>query len=337
MSATREVVIKADSLAKQFKTVKKESGIKGAVKNLFRSEKSIKKAVDDVSFEIKRGEIVGYIGPNGAGKSTTIKMMCGILNPTSGEILINGKSPVRERQKVVRDLGVVFGQRSQLYWDLRLGESFELLRRIYEVEKSAFDERMRELDAILNIGEFIDKPVRQLSLGQRMRGDLAASMLHSPSILFLDEPTIGLDVEVKHSVRKFIKEINAKYQTTIILTTHDLDDIQALCERIIIINQGKIISDCSLEELIETSLSHRLLIADTYDENVSFSHPKAEVSAIGTQRLQLKFEKNAISAAELIGELSKVCLVKDLQIKEADINDVIMQIYANSSGRQAQD
>ncbi|HAN20586.1 MAG TPA: sugar ABC transporter ATP-binding protein, partial [Clostridiales bacterium] len=203
-----EPVIKATHLTKEFVVNKKSKGIRGAIINLFVTDKTIKKAVDDISFEVNKGEIIGFIGPNGAGKSTTIKMMCGILNPTSGEVLIKGLSPQKQRQEIVKDLGVVFGQRSQLYWDLRLGESFELLRRIYQVDVRKYDDNMEELDRILNINEIINTPVRQLSLGQRMRGDLAAAMLHSPSVLFLDEPTIGLDVEVKYAIRKFIKEIN---------------------------------------------------------------------------------------------------------------------------------
>lgn len=184
--------------------------------------------VDGISFSIEKGDIVGYIGPNGAGKSTTVKMMAGILHPTSGTIRIDGISPQQDRKSVVKKLGVVFGQRTQLYWDLRLGESFELLKRIYRIENSLFEENMKLMDAVLNINEIINTPVRQLSLGQRMRGDLAAAMLHSPSILFLDEPTIGLDVEAKHAIRKLITEINQRKGTTVILTTHDLDDAEQL-------------------------------------------------------------------------------------------------------------
>ncbi|OQB13707.1 MAG: putative ABC transporter ATP-binding protein YbhF [Firmicutes bacterium ADurb.Bin193] len=326
----QSAVILANNLSKEFITTKKSSGLRGAVKNLFKPEKTVKRAVDHVSFEITKGEIVGYIGPNGAGKSTTIKMMCGILNPTGGNVLINGMSPVNQRQKIVMDLGVVFGQRSQLYWDLPLGESFELLRRIYLVDRAKYEANLAELDRILNVHEFIDTPVRQLSLGQRMRGDLAAAMLHSPSVLFLDEPTIGLDVDVKYAIRKFIKEINEKYQTTVILTTHDLDDIQALCKRIIIINDGIIVSDSPLEELIEQELGHRLLIVELSAGDFHVTHPKAEITPLGSNRLQLKFRKDEISAAALISDISAQYQIRDLQIKEADINDVIRQIYARS-------
>ena len=205
-------LITAQNLTKEFNIIQKNRGISGALKNLFITQKNLIKAVDNISFTIDKGEIVGFIGPNGAGKSTTIKMMSGILTPTSGEIAINGLSPTKERKKVVQKIGVVFGQRSQLYWDLRLGESFELLRRIYRVSEAQYNITMSNLDQILHIKDIIDIPVRQLSLGQRMRGELAASMLHSPEILFLDEPTIGLDLDVKYSIQNFIKEINIKQQ-----------------------------------------------------------------------------------------------------------------------------
>lgn len=328
-----DVVIRASGLTKKFAVSKKKHGLTGAIKSLFMNDKTIKTVVDHVNFEIKKGEIVGYIGPNGAGKSTTIKMMCGILNPTEGEISIYGMSPQKDRQKIVKNLGVVFGQRSQLYWDIRLGESFELLRRIYQVDKKQYEKSYYELDEILALNEIIDIPVRQLSLGQRMRGDLAASMMHSPEILFLDEPTIGLDVEVKYSIRKFIKEINEKHQTTVILTTHDLDDVQALCKRIIIINNGKIVSDSSLDELIAKTSPARRLIVDLYTDNIEIRHPKARVVKIEGQRLFLEFNKD-ISAADLIRDISSEYQIRDLSLEEADIDDIIRQIYHDTKDCQ---
>ena len=221
-------IIEVDNLTKEFNIVKKKKGLSGAFKSLIRPEKSIIRAVNDISFNIRQGEIVGYIGPNGAGKSTTIKMMTGILHPTSGNIRIAGISPHKNRKEVVKNLGVVFGQRTQLYWDIRLGESFELMKRIYRIDDRTYKENIELMSEILKIDEFIDIPVRQLSLGQRMRGDLAAAILHSPPILFLDEPTIGLDIEAKQAIRKFILDINKFKKTTVILTTHDLDDVQQL-------------------------------------------------------------------------------------------------------------
>ena len=325
-----DILIKAAGLTKEFAVRKRSSGITGAIRDLFVPDSEKKTVVDHIDFEIARGEIVGYIGPNGAGKSTTIKMMCGILNPTSGSISVYGMSPQKDRQKIVRNLGVVFGQRSQLYWDLRLGESFELLRRIYQVEQKQFDETFQNLNGILALNEIIDTPVRQLSLGQRMRGDLAASMLHAPEVLFLDEPTIGLDVDVKYSIRRFIKEINERHRTTVILTTHDLDDVQALCSRIIIINNGKIVSDGPLDALINAIAPARRLIVDLYTDAVDIQHPQATVVKTEGSRVVLEFGKD-ISASDLISDISKIHQIRDLSLEEADIDDIIRQIYQNTN------
>jgi len=242
-------MIKIENLSKNYHIVKKESGLKGAIKGLVKGEKITVEAVKKLNFEVGKGEIVGFIGPNGAGKSTTIKMMSGILTPTEGRVLINGEDITKNRKEVVKNIGVVFGQRTQLNWDLRLEESFELLRHIYQIDRAEYQETLDVMDEILGIREILDKPVRQMSLGQRVKGDLVASMLHSPDVLFLDEPTIGLDVGSKYALRKFIKEINRVRQTTVILTTHDLGDIEELCNRLIIINHGEIIEDrISIEE-----------------------------------------------------------------------------------------
>lgn len=323
-------VIEVKHLNKTFKTVKKEKGLKGALKALFKPERRIVTAVDDVSFSIEQGEIVGYIGPNGAGKSTTVKMMSGILRPTSGEILVNGISPAEDRKKVVKRLGVVFGQRTQLYWDLRLGESFELLRRIYDVPDEVYNENMAMMDEILDLKSIIDTPVRQLSLGQRMRGDLAAAMLHSPDILFLDEPTIGLDVDAKHAIRRFIKEINETRRTTIILTTHDLGDIQELCRRIIIINKGRVIEDGSLDELIDRIAPFRQLVIDFYTDT-RIEHPRAQIVSCEGARTIYRFMKNEVTAAALIEDISKSAKIKDIRLEEASIDDIIRAAYAGES------
>lgn len=323
-------VIEVNHLKKQFKSVRKQKGLKGAVKGLFRPEKKIVTAVDDISFSIERGEIVGYIGPNGAGKSTTVKMMSGILRPTSGEILVNGISPVKDRKAVVKHLGVVFGQRTQLYWDLRLGESFELLKRIYDVPDEVYKENMSMMDEILDLKSIIDTPVRQLSLGQRMRGDLAAAMLHSPDVLFLDEPTIGLDVDAKHAIRRFIKEINETRKTTIILTTHDLGDIQELCRRIIIINKGVVIEDGSLDELIDRIAPYRELVIDFYTEQ-HIEHPNAKIVSSEGSRTVYRFMKDEISAAALIEYIGGKAKIKDIHLEEESIDDIIRIAYGGSS------
>ena len=323
-------VIEVKHLKKQFKSVRKQKGLKGAIKGLFCPEKKIVTAVDDISFSIERGEIVGYIGPNGAGKSTTVKMMSGILRPTSGEILVNGISPVKDRKEVVKHLGVVFGQRTQLYWDLRLGESFELLKRIYDVPDDVYSKNMAMMDEILDLKSIVDTPVRQLSLGQRMRGDLAAAMLHSPDVLFLDEPTIGLDVDAKHAIRRFIKEINETRKTTIILTTHDLGDIQELCKRIIIINKGVVIEDGSLDELIDRIAPYRQLVIDFYTEQ-HIEHPNAEIVSTEGCRTVYRFMKNEITAAALIEYIGAKAKIKDIRLEEASIDDIIRVAYSGGA------
>ena len=321
------IIIEVNGLVKDFKVTKKGTGLRGAFKSLFKSETKIVRAVDNISFNIEKGETVGYIGPNGAGKSTTIKMMSGILRPTSGRVLISGLDPQKDRKSVVMNLGVVFGQRTQLYWDLRLGETFELLKRIYKIPDDMYKKNMALMDDILKISELSDTPVRQLSLGQRMRGDLVAAILHSPPVLFLDEPTIGLDIDGKYAIRKFIKDINASYKTTVILTTHDLDDIKELCNRIIVINDGKIVEDGSLSNLIGKIAPIRRLIIDFYEEHQGISHPKAKTVKTEGHRVWLEFEKDAITAAELIADISAQYSIRDLSLEEADIEDIIRTVY----------
>lgn len=243
------LAIDVKELRKDFRVQKNREGLGGALRDLFKREYNLVKAVKDISFQIPQGEICGYIGENGAGKSTTIKMLTGILVPTSGRLLVNGMVPYKEREKFVREIGVVFGQRSQLWWDIGVIESFHLLRKVYRVPMEEFKPRFDELVERLQLAELLNRPVRKLSLGQRMRCELAASLLHNPSIVFLDEPTIGLDIVVKSEIREFLKEMNQKYETTILLTTHDLQDIEALCSRVIMLDGGSIIYDGGLEEL----------------------------------------------------------------------------------------
>jgi ABC-2 type transport system ATP-binding protein len=320
-------VIKVTSLVKEFKTVKKKKGLKGAFINLFKADTSILRAVNDINFKIDSGEIVGFIGPNGAGKSTTIKMLCGILHPTSGNILINGLSPHKERKKVVQNLGVVFGQRTQLNWDLRLGETFELLKRIYQIDSKVFDDNMRMMNDVLKIDEIINTPVRQLSLGQRMRGDLAAAMLHSPDILFLDEPTIGLDIQAKNAIREFILDINRKRKTTVILTTHDLGDVEKLCSRLVVINHGVIVQDAPINELIDKMAPYRILAIDLSEEASDTCHPLAEVILKDKLKISYRFNKNAITASQLIADLTDKLKIRDLSIQEPNIEDMIKELY----------
>lgn len=244
-------LIEVNNLCKTFKVSKRNSGFSSAVKSFFKREYEIVNALENVSFNIKEGEKVGYIGPNGAGKSTTIKIMSGILYPDSGECIINGRIPWKDRKKHVKDIGVVFGQRSQLWWDVPVIDSFELIRDIYKVSKEQYNKNIKELIELLNIGDIIKVPTRQLSLGQRMRCEIAASLIHNPKILFLDEPTIGLDSISKIAVRNFIKDINKERKTTVILTTHDTQDIEALTNRIILIGKGQVLLDDKLDKIKE--------------------------------------------------------------------------------------
>ena len=320
-----------NNICKDYKIVKKDKGFKGIIKNLFYSKKATIHAVKDISFTIKKGEIVGYIGPNGAGKSTTIKMMSGIMTPTSGNITIGGLSPQRDRKQVVQKLGVVFGQRSQLNWDLRLGESFELLRRIYRVPEEEYRKNIEELVEVLGLTGFIDIPVRQLSLGQRMRGELAAAMLHSPDILFLDEPTIGLDIDAKKAVREFILEINKRRGVTVILTSHDLEDVSKLCNRLIVINDGIIVRDGPIDEIVSDMAPYRIMkLVLAEKENTArreFKCDKAELIAWKDNNVECKFDHHKYTASQVIGELSKEFDIVDLTVEEPDIEEAVSRIY----------
>ena len=326
MKAQVTEMIEVKNLSKDYMLKKKDPGLKGAVKGLFKTEYTPVHAANDLTFHISEGEIVGFIGPNGAGKSTTIKMMSGILTPTHGSVLIDGEDITKHRKQVVRNIGVVFGQRSQLNWDLRLGESFELLRHIYQIPKTGYEETLETMDQILGIREIIDKPVRQMSLGQRVKGDLVASMLHSPKVLFLDEPTIGLDVSTKFALRKFIKEINRIRKTTIILTTHDLGDIQELCERLIIINHGVMVEDGNLSEIVDRIAPYKTLAVEYYDEE-AVELSRCEMIEHTGNIARYRFKKKDVTAAQLIAEISSLKAIKDVSIEEAGIDDIIKIAY----------
>ena len=328
-------MIKVENLSKEFKISKKYPGFKGALRSFFSTEYTIKKAVDDISFEINDGEIVGYIGANGAGKSTTIKMMTGILTPSSGRIIVDGVVPYENREKNAKNIGVVFGQKTQLWWDLPVSETFPLLKDIYGVSDEDYEERMNYFKEILGLDEFFLSPVRTLSLGQRMIADLAAALIHNPKIIYLDEPTIGLDVVVKESVRKAIKDINEKYGTTIILTTHDLNDIEELCNRIIIIDSGKKIYDGELEGVKEqfgylTTIEIQLKDKSNI-EKINFARFKDDDFKLNMKesKVNITFNKNNISSADIIGEVMKKSKVIDFNIKETSIEDIVKKMYKN--------
>ena len=271
-------IISLSHVHRTYKVHARASGAKGMLLNAFKRETKIIRAVDDVSFSLDEGELVGYIGPNGAGKSTTVKLMSGILKPDSGEIRVLGREPWRERKEHVRHIGVVFGQRSQLWWEIPVIDSFELLRDIYGVEQSLYRRNLDELTELLQLGELLKTPTRQLSLGQRMRCELAASLVHSPRILFLDEPTIGLDAVSKLAVRQFIQRLNREHGTTVILTTHDMQDIQALAHRVILIGKGRILLDGSLEDIRREGRSDEPAAEDSLDQAVANLYRKLEIS-----------------------------------------------------------
>ncbi len=292
-------------------------------------------AVDGISFEVERGEMVGYIGPNGAGKSTTIKMLTGILVPTSGRLSVAGVDPSRNRVDLTRRIGVVFGQRTSLWWDLPLRDSFDLLRRIYRVEPGRFRRNLDEFCELLDLGELLDTPVRQLSLGQRMRGDIAAALLHDPEILYLDEPTIGLDVVSKSRLREFLRRINAERQVTLLLTTHDLQDIEQLCSRVMVIDHGSLVYDGSLAALHSQGASTRTLVVDLVDplpDGARIEVAGATVRRVDGPRQWLSFPTEA-SAAPLVAAVAASYDVADLSILEPAIEDVIADLYARPAVR----
>ena len=285
-------------------------------------------ALDGVSFEIEPGELVGYIGPNGAGKSTTVKVISGILVPDSGRCEILGRVPWRDRVAHVRNIGVVFGQRTQLWWDLPVVESFELLREIYRVPANDYATTLDELVQIMDLGPLMDVPVRQLSLGQRMRCDLAAALLHRPSILFLDEPTIGLDAVSKLAFRDSIKRFNRERGVTVILTTHDMDDIKALCTRVMVIGEGLILYDGALEALRESIAPERRLIVDLAEPDAAVSDPDAVVMRREGPRVHLSFDPRHIPPADLIARIASRHPVRDLFVENPPIEEIVARMYS---------
>lgn len=319
-------IIEFKQISKDFKILTKKKG-KGLV-NMFRREKKIIKALNNISFEIEEGDIVGYIGPNGAGKSTTIKIMSGILTPTSGECSIMGQIPWKDRKKYVKNIGVVFGQRSQLWWDVPIIDSFELLKDIYKIPTAEYEETLNELITTLNLGDLLNRPLRQLSLGQKMKCELAGSLLHRPKVLFLDEPTIGLDAVTKLAVREFIKTINKKWGTTIILTTHDMSDIDALTNKIILIGRGQILYNGNFSEIKE-KYGHIKQI------EVEFSQPYENIELEGYTLIEhnqnmatFKNDENKeFHVKEFFNEITKKYDVVDFQVNSISVDEILAKLY----------
>jgi viologen exporter family transport system ATP-binding protein len=325
-------MIRVESLRKEFRVYRHHRGGWGALRNLLTHDYRVVHAVDGVSFGIARGELIGYLGPNGAGKSTTIKMLTGILVPTSGEVMVDGRVPWEERVEHARRIGVVFGQRTNLWWDLPVIESLDLLRHIYRVPADRYQHNLRLFEEMLELGPFLYTPVRSLSLGQRMRSDLAAALLHDPPLLFLDEPTIGLDVVAKERIRQFIRSMNRERGTTVILTTHDLGDVEKMCERIIMIDHGHVVFDGALAALRDRFGGGRVLVVDFAEAPGEVSLPGAQLVRQEANRAWLRVERaNAMSAgrrvAEVIPELFRRYRVHDLSVQEPEIEEVVRRIY----------
>lgn len=321
-------IIQVKDLSKEYKIVRRDSGIKNAFKSFIKREYRIVRAVDKVSFSIKKGEIVGYIGPNGAGKSTTIKMLSGILKPDEGIINIMGMDPTVDRIKYVKEIGVVFGQKSQLWWDIPAEDSFDLLKDIYKIPDDEYEKNKQELVKILHLEEIIKSPVRQLSLGERMKCELVASLLHSPKILFLDEPTIGLDAISKVIVRDFIKKINKLRKITVILTTHDMADIESLTDRLIMIGHGKKLYDGSVKD-IKKKYSNEKIVEVIYEGILKdkIVNDKIDILEESQGLIRMKIDTRKIMVSDIVRKYSEVCEIKDINVIETGIDDIIYKLY----------
>ncbi|MCA9995110.1 MAG: ATP-binding cassette domain-containing protein [Anaerolineales bacterium] len=338
-------LIEVRDLHKHFRVTKRQNGRFSALRTLFTTEFDTKVAVDGISFTIEQGEMVGYVGPNGAGKSTSVKMLTGILVPTSGHIQVAGLVPHQQRQEHVRHIGVVFGQKTQLWWDVAVIESLRLLKEIYKIPDATYRHNLDLFNDLLDLYEFQHTPVRQLSLGQRMRADLAAALLHSPDILFLDEPTIGVDVVAKERFRTFITELNQTRGTTVLLTTHDMADIEKVCQRMMVIDKGRVIYDGGLEAMKDRFMPYRVLEVEFQPEvamegvgveTAVFLHPQhvqfmPQPNHTG-QKARFRFDRRHLSATDLITRLVQQYPIKDIRIEEPDIETIVRDIYQHGVG-----
>jgi ABC-2 type transport system ATP-binding protein len=319
--------ILVEDLAKVYRVAERDRGVMGAVRGLVHRRYRAIEALKDVSFSLEAGELLGFIGPNGAGKSTTIKILSGILRPTSGRVEVGGLVPYEDRVRHVGRIGVVFGQRSQLWWDLPVGDGFDLLADIYRVDRARYVRTRDELVALLRLDRLLDQPVRQLSLGQRMRAEIAAALLHEPSVLFLDEPTIGLDAPSKLAVRDFVRRLNRERGVTVLLTTHDMHDIEALAERVIVIGHGRVLADSPFEALRAKVLAERRLFVDFAEAAPDLALPGVTVRARQDRALELAFDPAATSAPALIAAITAAHAVEDIHVVEPAIEEVIARFY----------
>ncbi|SFW23941.1 ABC transporter ATP-binding protein [Ruminococcus flavefaciens] len=325
-------IIEIKNVSKEFKVLNRHEGLKGSLKDLFSRDYKTVRAVDNISMTIQQGEIVGYLGPNGAGKSTTIKMMTGVLEPTSGEILVGGNVPYNNRSKNAQEIGVVFGQRSQLWWALPLVESFKLLKDIYQIPDEKYDSILKLYRSLVDIEPLLHKPVRQMSLGQRTLSDILAAFLHDPKIVFLDEPTIGLDVSMKAKIRTLIHALNKEKNTTVILTTHDMGDVDALCRRIVIIDKGKMLYDNDIEHLKGFFGSYRTLKIridgdlKEQSELIQKELPEFSVSA-DDEWISVLVDEEKAKVIDVLGKLQHSYNIRDMQLEEISTEEVIKKIY----------
>lgn len=328
-------IIEVKDINKKFQTFIRPKGVGNAIKTLFVRNYETKWAVKDLSFEIQPGELVGYIGANGAGKSTTIKMLSGILVPDSGSVVVNGLVPYERRKENARNIGVVFGQRSQLNWDLPMEDTFQLYQKMYRIPDAVYRENMNLCLELLQMEAFLRKPVRHLSLGQRMRAELAIALLHDPKILFLDEPTIGLDVLVKDSIRKFIRELNERKNTTVILTTHDMTDIEEICDRVIMIDQGRILADTTLEQFKESHASSYFVKVVSGEKKKEIDNPGITCISRKGDTWEYAVDKKRIPVNELLEIFSQAFVVRDISIQQEPIDEIVRNIYRSIEKNQA--
>src|SRR5579862_4158597 len=327
-------IIEVQDLVKEFRTFRRREGVIGALQNLYVREYMTVHAVDHINFTIERGEMVGYIGANGAGKSTTIKILTGILSPSGGRVISNGFVPYRERRHYAKHIGVVFGQRTQLWWDIAVIESFKLLKEIYEIPEFDYRRRLDFFSELLNLKEYLHTPVRKLSLGERMRCDLAASLLHNPPVLFLDEPTIGLDVVAKERIREFLKEVNRTEGTTVLLTTHDLSDIEELSRRIIIIDKGRILFDGDLEQMKQRLAEYNQVKFFLKDRSQVPRLAQIESEGIKCEPVdeltyRIRFDRRQHSTADIIRQIVNTLQIRDLLVEEEPIEEIVKRIYTS--------
>ncbi len=324
-------IIEVNNLVKKYRIIEKEEGIKGYFKHLIKPQYKEFNAVNGINFNIEEGELVGYIGENGAGKSTTIKMLTGLLTPTSGNVVVNGIIPNKKRIENNKNIGAVFGQKTQLWWDLPVIESFRLIKKMYKIPENEYRNNLKKFAEILDLNDLLEKQVKNLSLGQKMRCEIAATFLHNPKIVYLDEPTIGLDVLVKEKIRKFIKEINKEKKTTVILTTHDLNDIEDVCDRIILLDKGQIIYDGTKQKFKDTYgkyvIAELIVNNKTKELSKDIDLENVEILEENERKLKMKFSHEEITIVKIMDEISKYCDIEDIHMKESELEDILKEIY----------